>query len=98
LKVLINIGRGPCVDEAALVAALESKAIKGAGLDVFETEPLPQSSKLWTFPNVLISPHNADQVEGWLDNSINLFVANMERYLAGGTDNLVNVVDVRRGY
>ncbi|QDZ18799.1 2-hydroxyacid dehydrogenase [Chloropicon primus] len=96
--VFINVGRGQCVDERALCSALKSGAIMGAGLDVFETEPLPQDSELWGMPNVLISPHNADQVDGWLDNSIHLFVKNMSNYLEQGSEGLLNVVDIHRGY
>ena len=96
--VLINVGRGPCVDEAALVEALKSGEIRGAGLDVFEEEPLPRDSELWGLRNVLISPHCADQVDGWLDNSIRLFVDQMGKYLRDGAGGLANVVDVERGY
>ena len=67
-------------------------------LDVFEVEPLPVDSELWGLSNVLISPHNADQVAGWLDNSIKLFVQNMKEYEEKGTDGLFSVVDVHRGY
>jgi len=94
--VVINIGRGPCIDETALIEALKAKKIKGAGLDVFEEEPLQEDSELWDLNNVLISPHNADQVQGWLENSVHLFLENMERYLKG--DKLQNIVDIHRGY
>lgn len=60
--VFINLGRGPVVDEDALIQALKSGKLKGAALDVFTEEPLPSSSELWKLPNVLISPHNMDQV------------------------------------
>ena len=56
---LINAARGALVDEPMLVEALRSGRIKGAALDVFETEPLPQDSPLWTLDNVLLSPHNS---------------------------------------
>ena len=60
-QVLINIGRGPIINEHALLAALRSgDRIRGCALDVFNQEPLPQSSDLWSAPNVLLSPHNAD--------------------------------------
>jgi len=59
--VFINLGRGPVVDEEALTEALKSGKLKGAALDVFIEEPLPESSDLWDLPNVLISPHNMDQ-------------------------------------
>lgn len=94
--VLVNIGRGPCVDEAALIKALQDGTILGAGLDVFESEPLPESSPIWEMDNVLMSFHNADRVTGWLDNSIQLFVDNMRLYLEGKP--LENVVDAKRGY
>ncbi|HEX3350760.1 MAG TPA: D-2-hydroxyacid dehydrogenase [Acetobacteraceae bacterium] len=55
--ILINMARGPVLDEAALIAALREKRIGGAALDVFEEEPLPEASPLWGFPNVIISPH-----------------------------------------
>ncbi|MGG5808015.1 C-terminal binding protein [Falsiroseomonas sp. CW058] len=57
--IFINTGRGPTVDEAALVAALQSRRIAGAGLDVFEVEPLPKDSPLIGMPHVILSPHNA---------------------------------------
>ena len=65
-------------------------------MDVFEEEPLQEDSELWDLNNVLISPHNADQVQGWLENSVHLFLENMERYLKG--DKLQNIVDIHRGY
>src|SRR5207247_8203817 len=58
--VLINVGRGAVVDEAALIDALRSHHLKGAALDVFATEPLPPAHPLWTLDNALISPHCAD--------------------------------------
>jgi phosphoglycerate dehydrogenase-like enzyme len=57
--VVINVGRGPLIDEQALITALSNGQIRGAALDVFETEPLPQDSPLWSMRNVLLSPHNA---------------------------------------
>jgi phosphoglycerate dehydrogenase-like enzyme len=58
-QVLINLGRGPLIEEAALVEALESGRLRGAALDVFDKEPLPSDHVLWKMPNVLLSPHNA---------------------------------------
>jgi phosphoglycerate dehydrogenase-like enzyme len=54
--VFLNVGRGPIVDENALIAALQDGRLKGAGLDVFSTEPLPTDSALWNMENVLLSP------------------------------------------
>lgn len=61
--VFINLGRGPVVDEAALIRSLESGRLKGAALDVFSQEPLPPDNKLWELENVLISPHNMDKTQ-----------------------------------
>jgi len=96
--ILINVGRGPVVDEAALVDALEQERIAGAVLDVFETEPLPKSSPLWDMPNVLISPHCTDRTEDpdWLELSMRAFIENFSRYRAGLP--LANLVDKRAGY
>jgi phosphoglycerate dehydrogenase-like enzyme len=94
--VLINVGRGAVVREAPLVAALRSRAIRGAALDVFETEPLPAGHPFFTLDNVLLSPHSADQVPGWLDGAMDGFLDNLNRFLAGQP--LQNVVDPRRGY
>jgi phosphoglycerate dehydrogenase-like enzyme len=94
--ILINVGRGPVVQEQALVEALLAGAIGGAALDVFETEPLPADSPLWSLENVLLSPHCADQVQGWLEPAMECFRANLERFVAGKP--LQNVVDPRRGY
>jgi phosphoglycerate dehydrogenase-like enzyme len=94
--ILVNVGRGPVVQEGPLVEALRKGAIGGAALDVFETEPLPAESPLWSLENVLLSPHCADQVEGWLEPAMECFRANLERFLAG--EPLQNVVDPRRGY
>lgn len=94
--VLVNLGRGPCVDEAALVAALRDKKIRGAALDVFDTEPLPPGHPFWTLDNLLLSPHCADHVDGWLDGAMDLFLDNLERFRKG--DPLLNVVDKNAGY
>lgn len=64
--VFINLGRGPVVDDKALIAALKSQKLKGAALDVFSLEPLPKDSEFWNFPNVLISPHNMDQTSTFM--------------------------------
>jgi len=97
-SLVINVGRGPVIDEAALVRALQGKEIAGAALDVFEAEPLPESSPLWDMENVLISPHCTDRTvdPDWLDLSMQLFVANFYRYEKG--EALENVVDKKAGY
>jgi phosphoglycerate dehydrogenase-like enzyme len=94
--VLVNVGRGAVVDEAALVEALEAERIRGAALDVFETEPLPAGHPFWRLPNVLLSPHCADHVPGWVDEAMRLFLRNLERFRRG--EALLNVVDKARGY
>ena len=94
--VLINVGRGAVVQEAPLVDALRRRAIRGAALDVFETEPLPPGHPFYALDNVLLSPHSADQVPGWLDEAMRGFLDNLQRFLEGRP--LENVVDPRRGY
>ena len=96
--VLVSLGRGKCVDEAALVAALEAGRLKGAAMDVFAEEPLPAASPLWDLPNVLITPHCADQTATFQFESLEFFLANCERYVAGGVAALHNVADKRNGY
>lgn len=89
--ILVNVGRGTVVDEDALVPALRDGRIGFAALDVFATEPLPESSPLWAEPNVLVSPHTA-ALNSAEDRLIaELFAANATRLLDG--DELVNVVD-----
>jgi phosphoglycerate dehydrogenase-like enzyme len=94
--VMINVGRGPVIREDVLVDALSSKRIKGAALDVFEREPLPEDHLLYRLDNVLLSPHCADRTSNWLENAVELFLDNLERYREGGP--LVNVVDKQLGY
>jgi phosphoglycerate dehydrogenase-like enzyme len=94
--IFVNIGRGATVDEPALIDALASGRIGGAALDVFDVEPLPADSPLWTMPNVLVSPHRAGDHEDWPRDVVALFVDNLRRYLAG--EPLRNVVDVELGY
>jgi glyoxylate/hydroxypyruvate reductase len=81
--IFVNVGRGGVVDEAALVDALRERRIAGAVLDVFATEPLPPDSPLWTLPNVLVSPHAAALSEHENERIVELFVANLRRFLAG---------------
>jgi phosphoglycerate dehydrogenase-like enzyme len=94
--VIINIGRGPVIDEAAMVRALAEGRIKGAGLDVFEHEPLPAESPLYSMENVLVSPHCADNTPDWLDNAMKFFITQFDRFQKGKP--LLNVVDKKLGY
>jgi phosphoglycerate dehydrogenase-like enzyme len=94
--VLINVARGDVVDETALIECLEQGKLRGAGLDVFATEPLPASSPLWTLPNVLITPHVSGTTPRFWLREVELIRDNIARYLAGRA--LRNVVDKTRGY
>ena len=93
---LINVGRGPLVDEAALAVALREKKIGGAALGVFPKEPLVADSPLWDLPNLLITPHTAALTDKLWERHYSLFSANLRRYLAGQP--LLAVVDKRKGY
>ena len=93
---LINVGRGQLVDEKALIRALDEKRIAGAGLDVTCTEPLPKESRLWSFDNVIISPHLSWAMENYLSHATHVFCENLHRYITG--KKLLNVVDRKRGY
>jgi phosphoglycerate dehydrogenase-like enzyme len=95
-SVFINIGRGPVVDQAALVRALTEKRIKGAGLDVFEQEPIPAGDPIWKLENVFISPHCADHSRGWLDDAMHFFLSQYQRFNNG--EPLENVVQKHLGY
>jgi phosphoglycerate dehydrogenase-like enzyme len=92
----LNVGRGATVDEAALAAAVESGEISGAALDVFETEPLPTDSPLWTLPGVIVSPHMAGDYLDFHADLAAVFLDNLERYRSGRP--LLNVVDKELGY
>jgi len=95
-SVIVNIGRGPVIQEAALVETLRARRIRGAALDVFETEPLPAGHPFFSLDNVLLSPHCADHVPGWLDRAMMSFWENLDRFRSG--DPLESVVDPSRGY
>jgi len=92
----VNVARGSVVDEKALVKALKRGWIAGAGLDVFETEPLPKDSPLWELDNVILSPHVAGFTNAYDERATDLFAENVRRYLNGET--LLNVVDREAGY
>jgi phosphoglycerate dehydrogenase-like enzyme len=94
--VVINVGRGPVIDEQALVRALEQGRIRGAALDVFEEEPLAAGHPFYRLENVLLSPHCADHTATWLEDSMQLFLANLDRFRKG--EPLRNPVDKARGY
>jgi phosphoglycerate dehydrogenase-like enzyme len=95
--VFINVGRGPIVDEAELVRALQDGRLRGAALDVFETEPLPESSPLWDMDNVLLSPHNMDKTATFMHEATEFYVnEQLPRFVRG--DPLLNVVDPKAGY
>ena len=93
---LVNIARGGLVDEVALVRAMQEGWIGGAGLDVFEQEPLPPDSPLWEQEQMLLSPHVAGFTPRYDERAAALFAANLARYLAG--EPLLNRVDNTRGY
>ncbi len=94
--VLINVGRGPVVVESALIQALEEGWIKGASLDVFDVEPLPDGHPFYRLPNVLLSPHCADHTPTWLEDSMQFFIDNCQRFLKD--EPLENLVDKSLGY
>jgi phosphoglycerate dehydrogenase-like enzyme len=95
-SVLVNISRGPVVDEEALVGALRAGHLGGACLDVFATEPLPPGSPLWDMPNVIVSPHSAATVAAENGLITDLFIDNLQRWLAGQP--LRNTYDRAAGY
>ncbi len=93
---LINVARGPCVDEAALNEALSDGHLAGAGLDVTNVEPLPTSSPLWDQANILITPHVGAQSGPRYGDTTRLVCENLRRYVAGQP--LFNIVDKRLGF
>lgn len=95
-SVIINVGRGPLINEAAMIKALATKRIKGAALDVFDKEPLPAGHPFYKLENVLLSPHCADHTPDWLHNAMRFFLAQFERFLNG--EPLQNIVDKKLGY
>jgi D-2-hydroxyacid dehydrogenase (NADP+) len=80
---LVNVARGKVVNESALIAALSEKRIAGAALDCVWEEPLPATSRLWSMPNVLITPHTAGETRRYEDNVIDLLLENLERLWRG---------------
>ena len=94
--VVINVGRGPTIDERAFIKALSENRVRGAALDVFDYEPLPRDHPFYSFQNVLLSPHCADHTPDWHGNAMRFFMAQLERFRRG--EALLNLVDKKRGY
>jgi len=94
--VMINVGRGPTIDERAMIKMLSEHRIRGAALDVFDQEPLPEGHPFYSLENVLLSPHCADHTPDWQDNAMRFFFAQLERFRRG--DTLCNVVNKTLGY
>jgi Phosphoglycerate dehydrogenase and related dehydrogenases len=94
--IFINVGRGDTVDESALIDALKSEKLAGAGLDVTSAEPLPETNELWNFENVLITSHSLGVSPGKLRKRAALIRENIARYRTG--KELINPVDRKLGY
>jgi D-2-hydroxyacid dehydrogenase (NADP+) len=94
--IYINIARGPVTDEAALIAALNNKQIAGAGLDVFEREPLPPDSPLWDMPNVLVTPHIGGMSDIYAQQALPMLIENMRAFLDGRFEDMINIVERRK--
>jgi len=90
--VLINVARGGVLDEAALVTALQQRGIRGAALDVFADEPLPEDSTLWDLSNVILTPHNAGASPRLPERTAEIFAGNYQSFAAGDLDALRNRV------
>ncbi len=95
-SILINIGRGGVIKEDDLAKALKKGWIRGASLDVFEVEPLPDSSPLWQLDNIVLTPHIGGFTPAYDERMTDLFAENLRRYLAG--EPLLNVVNRELGY
>ena len=93
---VINVARGAVIEEAALIEVLSEQRIGGAWLDVFSYEPLPDTSRLWSLPNTVVTPHLSGGNRESLSVLTDLCCENLRRYVAG--DDLLNVVDPRKGY
>lgn len=93
---LVNIGRGGVIDETAMAAALKDGKLAGAGLDVFEHEPLAAESPLWDVENVILTPHMSGANRGYMDQASELFADNLRRFVA--KEPLLNLVDPKWGY
>lgn len=93
---IINVSRGKIVQEDKLIEALKKGWIAGAGLDTFENEPLPESSELWGFKNVIITPHVAGQTPYYMERLTSIFCENLSRFIR--EQPLINVVDKTLGY
>ncbi len=94
--VIVNVGRGSVIAEAPLLRALQEGRLRGAALDVFENEPLPEGHPFFSMPNVLVSPHCADRTSDWLEQSVQFFLRNFEHFRSG--ERLENVVDKKASY
>lgn len=94
--IIMNVGRGPVIDEAAMTEALRTKRIRGAALDVFEVEPLPSDSPLWDMDNVFISAHTSDHTKDWLNDAASFFIEQFARWK--NNEPLKNIADKTAGY
>ena len=97
-SILVNVGRGTAVDQAALMEALNSGRLAGAAIDVMVPEPLPTDHPLWDTKNLLITPHIAGNMTlGYTcDKTVDMFCEDLENYIAGRP--LKHLVDLKRGY
>lgn len=93
---MANIARGPCIDQKALVSALEKGQIRGAALDVTDPEPLPKDDPLWEAPNALITPHCSGSTDVYIDRAFQVLAENIRRKRSG--KQLVNEVNRKNGY
>jgi len=89
---LVNLARGGVVDEEALMAALTTRRIAGAALDVFSEEPLPESHPLWAMDNVLITPHQGGFYDEYVNEALPVIEHNLRKFLAGDTAGMINLV------
>ncbi len=89
---LINLGRGGVVDDGALIDALKNDEIAGAGLDVFEQEPLPPDHPFWEMDNIIVTPHMAGMTETYVSQALPVIEANLKAYRDGEIENMVNLV------